>query len=143
MCLSAAPFSNALSLAAPHWTLLTLLYWSINTPNKVGIGTSWVTGVIFDVLTNATIGHNALVFSLATYFGVIVFYRIKHYPIWLQTSLVFVFLFVIQLVNIFLTNMTAGLTHSALFWLPVLTSALCWPLLYLALKNTQQNFHQL
>lgn len=143
MCLSVAPFDNALSLAAPQWVLLTLLYWSINTPNKIGIGTSWVTGIAFDVLTNAAIGHNALIFSLATYFGVIVYYRIKHYPIWLQTSFIFLFLFIIQLLNIFLINITTGLTHSYLYWLPTLTSALCWPLLYSALKNTQHNFNTL
>jgi rod shape-determining protein MreD len=143
MCLSVAPFGNGLSLAAPQWVLLTLLYWSISAPNKVSIGTSWVTGIFFDVLTNASIGHNALVFSLAAYVGVIVYYRIKHYPIWLQTCYIFVFLFIIQLINIFLIKMTTGLSHSGLYWLPVLTSALCWPLLYSSLKNTQHSFNTL
>ncbi|PCI70507.1 MAG: rod shape-determining protein MreD [Piscirickettsiaceae bacterium] len=138
LCISIAPLPNVWSAISPQWTLLTLLYWSINAPNKVSVGTGWVTGILFDVLTNSLIGQHALIFSLVAYFGPSVQHRMKNHHIWQQATLLFIFLFVLQAINYVVTNMSKDIDNSMLFWSSVMSSVLCWPLLFATLRRTHR-----
>ena len=138
LCLSIAPLPNYWSAISPQWTLLTLLYWSINTPNKVSVGTGWVTGILFDVLTNSLMGQHALIFSLVAYFGPTVYQRMKNHHMWHQATLLFMFLFVLQAINYMVTSMSKDIDNSILFWSSVMSGALCWPLLFAALRRAHR-----
>lgn len=140
ICLTVAPLPIAAAQAAPHWTLLTLLYWSITVPQKVGIGTAWATGIFLDVLTNDLIGHHALIFSLAIFFGQALYSRIKNHHPWQQASLLIIFLFIIQVADFWITKMSHN-DITLLFWLPVITSALFWPFCFIILRSTRDKYH--
>ena len=51
----------------PDWVGLVLIYWCIAVPERVGVGTGFVLGLIMDVLYGALLGSNALVKSLLVF----------------------------------------------------------------------------
>ena len=58
--LAILPLPPWLQWGRPEWVALTLIYWSIALPERVGIATGLVLGVGLDVLEGAVLGQNAL-----------------------------------------------------------------------------------
>ncbi|MGC8697946.1 MAG: rod shape-determining protein MreD [Halothiobacillus sp.] len=50
---------------APQWLLLTVLYWCIQEPHRVGLIYAWFLGLVLDVGTVGLLGANALLFTLS------------------------------------------------------------------------------
>ncbi|MHB1229452.1 MAG: rod shape-determining protein MreD [Halothiobacillus sp.] len=50
---------------APQWLLLTVLYWCIQEPTRVGLIYAWFLGLVLDVSTVGLLGANALLFTLS------------------------------------------------------------------------------
>jgi rod shape-determining protein MreD len=50
---------------APQWLLLTVLYWCIQEPNRIGLIYAWFLGLVLDVGTVGLLGANALLFTLS------------------------------------------------------------------------------
>jgi len=50
---------------APQWLLLTVLYWCIQEPTRVGLIYAWSLGLVLDVGTVSLLGANALLFTLS------------------------------------------------------------------------------
>ena len=67
MLLTIAPWSDQLELFNPDWILLTLMYWSVALPERVGIFYAWTTGLFADVLTGQLFGQHALTYSIVIY----------------------------------------------------------------------------
>ncbi len=44
-----------------------LLYWAINRPQSVGVGTAFVVGMLTDIGTAAPLGQHALSYMLITF----------------------------------------------------------------------------
>ncbi|MBI1835053.1 MAG: rod shape-determining protein MreD, partial [Burkholderiales bacterium] len=51
-------------VAVPDFVALTLVFWSIHQPRKVGIGVAFLMGVLMDVHDAVYFGENALAFTL-------------------------------------------------------------------------------
>ena len=57
--LAVVPLPLWLQWGRPEWLALTLIYWCIALPERVGIATGLVVGVGLDVLEGAALGQNA------------------------------------------------------------------------------------
>ena len=44
----------------PQWVTLTLIYWAIALPHRVGVGSGFLAGIALDVLTGTLLGQHAL-----------------------------------------------------------------------------------
>jgi rod shape-determining protein MreD len=128
MCLRIAPWTGAWELFNPDWVLLTLIYWSINLPERVGILNAWAVGLLTDVLTGQLFGQHALAYSIVIYACLKLHKRLRQYSFVQQGFFVFCGLLTSQLLFFFIKNMgnPAELTND--FWLPVFAGTLCWPL---------------
>lgn len=112
----------------PEWLVLTLIYWLLRHPEKIGVSTSVMVGLIMDVISGTPLGVNTLSFSLIAYLVLNMHQRIKMFPV-IQQSLVVFFLvsinlMVVHVFSVLLHNADGGLTY---LWLS-LTSAIVWPL---------------
>ena len=48
----------------PDFVALTLIFWSIYQPRKVGIGIAFLMGLVMDVHSASLLGENALAYTL-------------------------------------------------------------------------------
>ena len=67
MLLDFMPFSSDGFFWLPEFTALMLLYWAINRPQSVGVGTAFVVGMLTDIGTAAPLGQHALSYMLITF----------------------------------------------------------------------------
>ena len=65
--LAVLPLPFWLQWGRPEWVVLTLIYWCIALPQRVGIATGLVMGVGMDVLEGAILGQNACSYLIRKY----------------------------------------------------------------------------
>jgi rod shape-determining protein MreD len=130
MSLTIAPWSAQWELYNPDWILLTLMYWSVALPERVGIFYAWTTGLFADVLTGQLFGQHALTYSIVIYACLKLHKRLRQYPLVQQAAFIFVCLLCSQLLFFFLKNLQHPIDISSNFWLPILTGTALWPVIY-------------
>lgn len=67
LLLDLVPLPQHIFFWLPEFTLMILLYWLINRPQTIGIGISFLCGLIVDVGMAAPLGQHALAYMLVAY----------------------------------------------------------------------------
>ena len=125
----------------PTFVLLTLIYWNMALPDRVGIVAALSFGIFVDLIEGSLLGLHGILFILITYVCQRFFYQFRVSPLWQQSSILF-FLFILykQIFAIDFLNINenlinysdnAYLLNSLLF---ALFSALIWSPLLLILR---------
>jgi rod shape-determining protein MreD len=134
MCLRIVPWPGALAAFNPDWVLLTLIYWSLAVPERVGIFHAWSFGLLTDVLTGRLLGQYALAYSLVIYICLKLHRRLRQFPLIQQGLFIFFCLLLSQLLLFLIKNFQHPAQLHASFWLPVFTGTVSWPLVYTVLR---------
>ncbi len=129
----AAPFG-------PHWVVLTLIYWILHVPHRIGVGAAWVCGLALDTLQGALLGQHALALTLVAYFTLKFHLRIRVFPIWQQTMTVLMLVAMYEFLIFWVDGMTGSLVAGPDRWFAVLASAAVWPLLVPMLGRLQHRY---
>ncbi|MHB8565316.1 MAG: rod shape-determining protein MreD, partial [Acidiferrobacteraceae bacterium] len=87
--LSIMPIPAPLLSYRPDWVALCLVYWSIEAPERVGMGTAWITGLAMDVLYGTLLGAQALADSVLVFIASGLRLRVRMFPRWQQALVVF------------------------------------------------------
>ncbi len=134
-------FLSNLQTIKPTLVLLTLIYWNMALPDRVGITASLSFGIFVDLIEGSLLGLHALLFVLITYICQRFFYQFRVSPLWQQSFILF-FLFLLYKqvfaldfidTNEDLTNLSDRLFIMNSF-LYALFSALIWSPLLLTLR---------
>ena len=134
-------FSSAFQMLKPTFVLLTLIYWNMALPDRIGIMAALSFGIFADLIEGALLGFHGILFILITYVCQRFFYQFRVSPLWQQSFILF-FLFIIykQVFALDFMNTNQDLTnlsdssffmHSFLF---ALFSAFIWSPLFLTLR---------
>lgn len=134
MCLRIAPWPIEVVAFNPDWVLLSLIYWSLAVPERVGIFHAWTFGLLTDVLTGRLFGQYALAYSLVIYICLNLHKRLRQFPVIQQGLFIFFCLLLSQLLLFLIKNIQNPAQLRASFWLPVFSGTLCWPLVYTVLR---------
>jgi len=134
MCLRIAPWPVALAAFNPDWVLLSLIYWSLAVPERVGIFHAWTFGLFTDVLTGRLLGQYALAYSLVIFICLKLHKRLRQFPLIQQGLFIFFCLLLSQLLLFLIKNFQHPAQLRPSFWLPVFTGTACWPLVYTVLR---------
>ncbi|WP_315361055.1 rod shape-determining protein MreD [Neisseria bacilliformis] len=123
------PFPAHLSFWLPEATALTLLYWSLNRPQWVGVFTAFACGLLIDISIAAPLGQHALaympmVFFMQRYQRIIV---LQSYAF--QSLAVFTALLAGRLIVLFLNLITEHRLIGLPSLLAPVVGALAWPML--------------
>lgn len=124
----------ALDELNPDWIVLVLIYWSIALPERFGVFTALFIGLLTDVLTGRLLGQYALIYALIAYFSIREHRRLRQFPLIQQCIFVFFCLLGSQSIIFGTESMQAGNRLPLSFWYPVLSGALLWPLVFMALR---------
>jgi rod shape-determining protein MreD len=125
--LSILPMPGWLDDLRPQWVALTLIFWSLNLPERVGVVWAFSAGLVLDATTGALLGHYALGFAVVTYVVVELHQRLRTFPLWQQTLFVWVLLLVERLLFLWVLGATAQPTPTLIYWAPTFIGALLWP----------------
>src|ERR1700722_1264441 len=82
--LSLLPLPSSTLSFIPDWVLLTVIYWIIYLPQRIGLGIAWITGLLTDILTNSLLGEHAVASVLVAYLALKFHRRIRIFSIWQQ-----------------------------------------------------------
>lgn len=134
MSLRIAPLPGVMAAINPDWVLLSLIYWALAVPERVGIFHAWTFGLLTDVLMGRLFGQYALAYSLVIYLCLKLHKRLRQFPLIQQGLFIFFCLLLSQLLLFWIKNLQHPSQLHPFFWLPVIMGTLCWPLVYSTLR---------
>nr|WP_296748093.1 rod shape-determining protein MreD [Thioalkalivibrio sp.] len=138
--LTIVPLPGAIATARPEWVLLVLVYWGMAFPRRVGILVAFLAGLFLDVLQHQLLGQNALALAAAMFIVLQIYPRMRVYPLWQQAVVVAFLVGLTRFLNIWIQGATGFPPGNNLYWLPVLTSALLWPVVYHILRDARRRW---
>jgi len=132
------PSTPAVSLMRPDFLALVLLYWCIQEPRYVGVGTSWVVGLVMDVADATVFGQHALAYAVlacaADYFR----RRVLRFPLWQQAVQVAALLALCAMIVLLVRIVGGAPLPRWTYAVPPLVGALLWPVLSVLLQYPQR-----
>ena len=132
------PLQDIILLFRPDFVAITLLYWSINQPQRIGMSIAFTIGLIMDVADSSILGQHALAYCLITFFGMILHRRLRLFNVFQQAPQVFWMLLFAQF-TVFLTGMLGGTyLPNWYYFFPSATGALFWPVISFFLSISQK-----
>lgn len=135
------PLPEAVSRLRPATATLVLIYWWLALPEKVGITTAFIAGLIIDVITGSLLGQHALMLSLVAYLTLQFHQIIRVYPIWQQSIVVAALLYVELILNFWLKGVLGQSVSGWHYWITPLIGGLFWPWFYIILRDLRRRFH--
>lgn len=118
----------------PDWVALTLVFWCIHQPLRVGMGTAFTLGLVMDVANASVMGQHALAYVLLAFTGAAFSRRILWFPLSQQALHILPMLLVTQVIMV-VARMVAGAEFPGLLWFlsSVTATALWHPLTHVLL----------
>ena len=120
---------DAIEPARPELLLLFVIYWSLSAPRIAGLTFAWLCGLAIDILAGPILGQHAAAFLLVAFLTHKFQLRMRIFPIWHQTLTVFMLLALYEFLVFWIDGIIGPAITSWMRWLPVLTSAMLWPVL--------------
>ena len=126
LVLAVLPLPQIADSFRPDWVAMVMLYWSLVAPQRVGLLTALVVGLILDTLTGARLGQHPLALLTIVYLLQRFHFQIRAFPA-SQVMLIVVVLLGLYEFILFWIDGVAGRTVPMIDrWLPVLTGAVLW-----------------
>lgn len=141
MMLSILPLPEWAIWLRPQWVMLVIIYWCLALPERISIGVAWLIGLLLDVLLGTLLGQHAIALAVVAYIVVKFHPRIRLYPLWQQTLLIFILLLVYLSIIFWVQGLLGVLPSTWEFWLTALTSSLLWPWVFIILRDLRRRFN--
>lgn len=138
--LSQIPLPEMLRWARPEWVPLFLIFWVMATPSRVGLFYAFLIGLTLDLVRGSVLGLNALSLTLIAYLSMLLYRRIRVFPLVQQGIVVMLLVGLNQLLYYWMQGLTGTHGNSLLFLLPSVVSGLLWPLVYTLLRKLTHIF---
>ena len=140
LALTVFPLPDWLAVVRPEWVTLVLIYWCMALPNRVGVISAWIIGLILDVLRVGLLGQNALALCIIAYITLKLYQRLRIFPLWQQALSVFVLVSLSQMLSLWVKGITGQPIDLMTYWLPSLSSMIAWPLVFITLRALRRKF---
>jgi rod shape-determining protein MreD len=140
LVLTILPVPDWAQEARPQWVALTLIYWCLALPDRVGVFWAWSTGLVLDVTAGTLLGQHALSLSVVAYLVVELHPRIRIFPLWQQAVSVWVLLLVERLLSLWVIGATGQPTPTLWYWAPTFVGMLLWPWMFIVLRDVRRRF---
>ena len=124
----------------PDWVGLVLIYWCMALPERVGVVSGWVAGLLVDLLTGAVLGQHALSLTVVAFLTIRFHQRVRLFPMLQQAATVLVLLILHQLLALWVSRFIGRPGVSWYFWMPSLVGMFIWPLVYSTLRGIRRGF---
>ena len=133
--LSILPMPSFAEELRPEWVTLTLIFWTLTLPDRVGVFWAFCVGLVLDVATGTLLGQHALGLSVVVYLALTLQQRVQIYPLWQQTLFVWVLLLVERLLSLWVLGATGQPTPTLIYWATTFLGLILWPWLSVVLSD--------
>lgn len=110
----------------PDLLALVLVFWNVHQPRRVGVGVSFVFGLMMDVHEGALLGQHALAYTLLSYFAISMHRRLRWFGVPQQALQVLPLLVAAHLVSLLVRLVAGGMWPGWQLVLAPLWEALLW-----------------
>ncbi len=121
----------------PDWVALTLCFWSIREPRRVGMGGAFVLGLLMDVADGSILGQHCFAYVLLAYGASSLARRILWFPLLQQALHVLPLLIATQAIQAVMRLAVGADWPGIGYFVSPLIATLLWPLLTLVLLLPQ------
>ena len=122
----------------PAWIALALVYWCMALPERVGVLSGWVIGLILDVMNGSILGQHAFGLAFVAYVVLQYHQRLRVFPLVQQAviigSIVFIYLFAMLWIYKLLGSVDYGFSYLC----GAITTGLLWPWVYIVLRDVRR-----
>ena len=122
----------------PQWMLLTAMYWALAVPNRFGIGSAWIAGLILDVLWGTTLGFNGVMFGLCAAFMVENNHKLRTYSVWHQSLILLGLVLVYQMLFGTLSSWLDDALVTNSYYASSFITLLAWPWIFFTLRKVRR-----
>ena len=138
MVLMLIQLPESMRILRPEWVLLTLMYWAMALPLRVGVGYAWVVGLLMDVLFGNVLGVLAFSYALVVYLILRFHLQLRQFPLWQQALSL---MSLILLVHVVTASMASGMSGWLAYLPAAVMSTLLWPLVHVFLRGVRRTFN--
>jgi rod shape-determining protein MreD len=122
----------------PDFLALTLVFWSVHQPRRVGIGAAFAFGLLMDVHQSSLLGQHALAYTALSYFAITIHRRLLWFPVPSQALQIMPLFLAAHAIELAIRLIAGGLFPGwSLLLAPILESAL-WPVASVLLLMPQR-----
>ncbi len=140
LILTVVPLPDWVKPLRPEWVGLTLIYWAIALPHRVGVGTAWTLGLMLDVLKGGILGQHGLALAVIIYLMLKVHQQFRVYPLWQQALIIGALILLNQMLVLWINGIVGLESGGWSYWLPSITSAILWPWMFIILRDLRRHF---
>ncbi len=114
-------------LAVPDWVALTLVFWSIHQPRRVGLTIAWILGLVVDVNHASLLGEHALAYATLSYFAITLHRRVRWFGLSGQIAHVLPLMLAAQAVILGIRILAGGVFPGWMYFSSSVVSVALWP----------------
>ncbi|MFL6692154.1 MAG: rod shape-determining protein MreD [Ramlibacter sp.] len=133
---------NMLPLGRTPWMpdllAITLVFWSVHQPLRVGIGAAFVFGILMDVHQAALLGQHALAYTALSFFAIAIHRRLLWFTVPSQTVQVLPLFLAMHAIELAIRTIGGGMFPGVSFLLAPVIEAALWPIVSIILLAPQR-----
>ncbi len=135
------PLPDYLLWWRPNLVLMTLIYWTMTLPHKIGIFSGWFLGIITDVSLGSILGVHGVSMAVIAYIILVLSNRIRLFPLWQQALTISLMVGLDLVLSLWIQKFISTQPRYGEYWLPIFSSIFIWPLMLSLLHYVRRNFH--
>jgi rod shape-determining protein MreD len=140
LLLTIMPMPDDVRFLRPDWVGLVLVYWCLALPERVGVISGWLAGLLVDLLTGAVLGQHALALTVVAWLTIRFHQRVRLFPLLQQAITVLVLLVLHQLLALWISRFIGRPPAAWYFWAPSFAGMLLWPIVFSTLRGLRRGF---
>jgi rod shape-determining protein MreD len=129
------PLPRVLEPFKPYWPALILLYWAMESEDRVSLGLAFLIGLGADLLNGVVLGEQALRLCALVFIALRFRSRLRFFPMWQQTLAVLALLLNDRVLLLVVRVLAGGTLPPANWWISPFVGAALWPFLFLLLDD--------
>ncbi|MFC5438193.1 rod shape-determining protein MreD [Rhodanobacter umsongensis] len=135
LLLMLVPLPGVLEPFKPYWPALVLLYWSLESEDRVTLGLAFMVGLGADLLTGIVLGEQALRLCALVFIALRFRSRLRFFPMWQQALAVLALLLNDRILLLIVRVLAGASLPPASWWISPFVGAALWPFLFLLLDD--------
>jgi rod shape-determining protein MreD len=129
------PLPGVLEPFKPYWPALILLYWCLESEDRVTLGMAFTLGLIADLLNGVVLGEQAMRLCALVFIALRFRSRLRFFPMWQQTLAVLALLLNDRILLLVVRVLSGASLPPADWWISPFVGAALWPFLFLLLDD--------
>lgn len=129
------PLPALLQPLKPYWPALVLLYWSLESGERVSLGLAFSVGLFADLLNGVLLGEQALRLTALVFIALRFRSRLRFFPMWQQALAVLALLLNDRVLQTIVHVVAGDVIPPPSWWVAPFVGAAIWPFLFLLLDD--------